>query len=61
MSANGWRPEDDADLPEGWTWKRSCQNCHGAMPIRGIDDFCSDGCLDQHEADMEAEDEDESE
>ncbi len=54
----GWREEDDADLPKGWTWKRSCTECGGPMPVDEIGDFCCDHCEDQYNQEMDADDED---
>lgn len=59
MSGLGWRQEDDEDVEPGFTWKRSCQQCGGAMPIAEKGDFCSDWCEEQYDEDIDGTDDDE--
>lgn len=59
---SGWRPEDEENLPEGWTWARSCQECHGAMSIVDVrygDIFCCDTCEAEYDSVYDREDDDE--
>jgi hypothetical protein len=51
---SGWRPEDDAELPDGWTWKSTCYQCNGPMPTKPSDEFCTDECKREYHGQIDA-------